>query len=1113
MNMQLSDIEHRKRALNPLQSFIIHAGAGSGKTKELIDSILSKLAIVRKPEHVVALTYTNKAAAEMVERLIESLVAAKTRDCPKEEHLKTTWLLARSVLDRDEELGWNVIMNPHRLQIMTIDSLCASIVKQLPVTSGIGGSANITDDAEKIYRAAVLELLSLVDSDNEWSDAVGKVLRHLNNDTDRFVEMFSSLLAKRDQWEPIVFTNTGHNKLKSILANTLIRNIDRLVSSAPENFVMNLPSIDSLLRYSMNNLGLNYSALDDHQRYSGYAKLLSTSSGTIRKSVTKTQGFPAPSSLSLPDEKNEAKQLKELFKDVSDSLSGDADSLTFINTLNTIPTEIYSDKEWTILDAMFEVLPVLSGLLKMKFQQAGVCDFIAVTQCASASFHDDVADVALLLDNQISHLLVDEFQDTNLSHFRLLESLMASWVPGDGRTVYLTGDLKQAIYGFREGDVSLFMQVMKFGIGPIKPIPLQFSTNFRSETAIVDWVNQTFASAFPSKDSLFDGAVSYCNSHAFNPTTVTGNSVSLTGVIGGGVRGEIDHLASTISVDRTTYLNDSFAILVRTRSLIPIVVDSLKEHGLSVNAPEVGAAVDRSYVRDLIALTISLVSPSNSEMFAVLLTSAFVGLSLQDLANLYEFHGVDVSNRKILCHPENKNNLSFEGTLRLNRLNRVIEVFDANRFRKSESSLVEGVWLELGGFGCYKGEQELEKNTREFFTILTQIEKDNSEISKDTLERRCAFLTESIVDNDSNAIEVMTIHKSKGLEFDHVYMPCLHKKPRPMDKPLIVWRKYVDDEGLDQTMIAPVEPNPDEPCQIYAYLQSQAKARLKYEECRLLYVGCTRAIKRLVMSASIQEKEDKLVRPDERSLLNHIWDDFIDTCEFVRSQSVITHSTTPFERQVVSYEYVNNWLAESDYACDPLSVDMNYPDVSLESNDLRILGLVMHKILELFFSSFENETIKTFDRFEPAVEAILKENGCYGESYQHLIARARDTTEILLGSPFVRQLRSKQDASFFPELRILTCRLGRVEKGIIDLLVVTPSRVYIVDWKFVNQNSNESVQDYTARLIDDYSDQIVKYKSSIEDSYEQPISCVLCNPLLNIVVEMDEQDWHLKQVA
>src|SRR5690606_4067103 len=148
------DHEARTRALEPGESFIVQAPAGSGKTELLTQRYLRLLATVNDPEEVIAITFTRKAAAEMQARILRALEQARSAPEPPGGFSRATWRLAAGALERDRERRWDLSDNPRRLRIHTIDSLCARLTRQMPVLSRLGAQPETVEDAMHLYRAA-----------------------------------------------------------------------------------------------------------------------------------------------------------------------------------------------------------------------------------------------------------------------------------------------------------------------------------------------------------------------------------------------------------------------------------------------------------------------------------------------------------------------------------------------------------------------------------------------------------------------------------------------------------------------------------------------------------------------------------------------------------------------------------------------------------------------------------------------------------------------------------------------------------------------------------------------------------------------------------------------
>ena len=132
-SVEIADQDARLRALDANTSFIVQAPAGSGKTGLLTQRFIVLLAGVEAPEEITAITFTIKAAAEMRNRILQALERAGDDQAPDAAYEKQTWQLARKALARDKENGWHLLENPSRLRIQTIDSLCTSLARQMPV--------------------------------------------------------------------------------------------------------------------------------------------------------------------------------------------------------------------------------------------------------------------------------------------------------------------------------------------------------------------------------------------------------------------------------------------------------------------------------------------------------------------------------------------------------------------------------------------------------------------------------------------------------------------------------------------------------------------------------------------------------------------------------------------------------------------------------------------------------------------------------------------------------------------------------------------------------------------------------------------------------------------
>ena len=135
--MTASDQTVRREAIDPSRSFCVSAPAGSGKTELLTQRLLALLARVDRPEQVLAITFTRKAASEMALRVIEKLDQAREAIPVTAEHERQTRELALAVIDHAARKKWR--LDDTTLNIRTIDSFCHELTRQMPILSGTGG--------------------------------------------------------------------------------------------------------------------------------------------------------------------------------------------------------------------------------------------------------------------------------------------------------------------------------------------------------------------------------------------------------------------------------------------------------------------------------------------------------------------------------------------------------------------------------------------------------------------------------------------------------------------------------------------------------------------------------------------------------------------------------------------------------------------------------------------------------------------------------------------------------------------------------------------------------------------------------------------------------------
>ena len=997
------DVGQRYEALDPQHSFIVQAPAGSGKTSLLTQRYLTLLAQVNHPEEIIAITFTRKAAAEMRNRIIEALNKAHEA-CPVAEHERHTWELARAALTRDEQKDWNLLAHPARLRIHTIDALGNTLTRQMPVLSNFGAAPVTTTDMADLYRAAARETLTLLETGEKWSFAIERLLIHLDNDLALMEGLLANMLEKRDQWLRHVVGPVDRVQQRSNLERALYHAVKGALMEVRHKMPVDVSQqLAEVMRYAASNplpeknsviqILQNYDSLPgtevtDVSAWLGIAALLLTNEGTWRKQVDKNTGFPAPGS---EKDGNAAfrEDMKKNCQALLKQISHNSDSLRCaLHDLRCLPPLHYRDDQWEIMEALLDLLPVAVAQLQVVFRNRGQVDFSEVAQRAVQALGapDNPTDLALALDYRIQHLLVDEFQDTSFGQYELLERLTAGWQQGDGRTLFLVGDPMQSIYRFREAEVGLFLRAREYGIGDVQLVPLTLRVNFRSQAGIVEWINHAFKMIFPADENISSGAVTYSHSTAAPQLdSLPEKNVQLHPFFEKNSSAEAAKVVALIEQTRSLHAGGKIAILVRARTHLTDIVAALQAASLRYRAIELENLGRRPVVQDLLALTRALLNPADRIAWLAVLRAPWCGLTLADLQALAGMKPNmalwDVINAATQCGTDQINSgLSSGGHVRLVHIQKILQVGLAQRRRQNLRRWVEGIWLALGGPACVEDETDLE-DAAVFFDLLEQMQRGGDIEDMVRLEEQLTRLF-ALPDREADeSLQLMTIHRAKGLEFDTVILPGLARRMPSDDDRLLMWMErpaasqsgpprleaptvgaapYREQsrEGID-LLLAPIKARGQKEDSIYTYLKHVNKQKQHYEDARLLYVATTRAKKTLHLlgSVTLNEKDGTPKKPPQGSLLSQLWP--VVEAEFIaKSSQNIRETEEGHEPKTSSYGGSLRRLG-----CDwrlpaaplPLTTAVNQismPGIVMEdieflwaSDKARHIGTVVHRML------------------------------------------------------------------------------------------------------------------------------------------------------------------------
>jgi ATP-dependent exoDNAse (exonuclease V) beta subunit len=919
MSLLDDDARARSNALDIRRSFCVQAPAGSGKTELLTQRILRLLAHAEVPEQILAFTFTRKAAAEMRNRLLAYLQHAAVISAEElaalPEHKRLTLQLGIEVLQRDAEQDWQLLANSNRLRINTIDSFNSHLTALLPLSSSFGARPQISTDMESVFAQAIRATLAYLERPGHFSDALAILLRHLHNNLQSGSDLLHNLLNKRDQWLPLV-AQLRHDPAQSraLLEQNLADMLTATLATADSTMQpFKAPMLD-LINYAAANLAASN---DTRLSQCNFGQNLPPASYThvaewravaaffllkdgkdMRKSVRVSEGFPGQEKAFTPAQKAHASAMKTLFSETATVLAG-AGLLPLLQLLARLPDPVYAPEQWEVMAALTDILPLLAAQLDIAMREAGRIDHTQTSLAALQALGSDLdpTDLALRLDYQIRHILVDEFQDTSSMQFHLLEKLTNGWTAGDGRTLFIVGDGMQSCYAFRDAKVGLFLRAREEGIGSVKLDALQLGINFRSESRVVDWVNRVFSGAFPHIDDIDRGGVHYSPSQARATSADPDSGVTAQFWVADENTDtenkrnvEAEAVASLCKRLQYEQPQQSIAILVRSRNHLDAIVPALRAQGLRWNASEIDPLLSYGAVNDIFILLQALLNLADITGWFALLRTPFIGLGMADIETLaLQANSCMTSLWTAMQNPIALTQLSDDGRVRLQRCVPVIQHARLLRQQLPLRTLLENTWIELGGPATL-AEKAVLPNLVAFLDLVEQHEVQGELPDVHNFTRQLKRCHGSALDAAVN-LHIMTIHKAKGLEFDVVILPGLDRTPPAQDSPLLIWKEFLDADNNPRPLLGLLPAKGADADALYAYLRLEAGMRTDLETTRLLYIGVTRAIRQAWLFGNVKIGKDGPSAPS-RSLLQTIFP------QLLQYQDTLNITLTPAPRTI-----------------------------------------------------------------------------------------------------------------------------------------------------------------------------------------------------------------------
>ena len=1089
-----ADAEARAAALDPRRSILLQAPAGSGKTAVLTQRFLRLLCTVDEPDAILAITFTLKAAAEMRTRIMRALRGEVADSDPCAAAVRT---LASQARRHAAARGWKLLDNPAVLRIQTIDAFNYWLASQLPLAARAGGLLNITETPGALYRRAAQRTLAAAEGDVSLGAALELLFERLDNQYHTVERLLAQMLELRGHWLRYVLEHEPQrlcarvNQGLADIVRTRLAALEATLPRALRHAAQSLPGVGTL-----------GTAADSLPAWKRLASLTLTREGWRRTLSARFLGtdFETPAACAA---------LRECIAALR-CLPGLESALRAVAAL---PAATLSAADGEAIAALSRVLAHAAAQLQAQFAEAGRVDYTYVTGAARAALTEtgEPTELALRTGLALRHILVDEFQDTSLAQFELLESLTVGWEEGDGRTLFVVGDPMQSIYRFRDAEVGLFIAARARGIGPVRLTPLRLTRNFRATPPLVEWVNRTFAQVLPAADDLQLGAV------AFSASVAAGQAPtgSAAGDDAGGVPvrlrlfpddrpGEARAIAASIAELRQRDPGGSVAVLVSAHAHATAVIVALRERGIAALGVDLVPLAQRPIVRDLVQLSRALHDLADRNAWLAVLRAPWCGARLATLTVLSApdsrqllWEALADPRRLARCQPGE--------AARLARLHAVLTAALERGTRLSEADWLESTWVQLGAPDAYPA-ADLE-DARAFFTALAA----RCAAGEWRTPEDFAALLEDLYSvpqaSAEQPVAVMTIHRAKGLEFDHVFLPALERSSRGSERALLGWVDLPRAGGGSDLLLAPVPPIGETADQdIAALIQQFTSARAAHERARLLYVAATRARASLHLSAAPRPRADGRPRVEGRTLLGCLWpvlgEEFVTTPVPTGAAAPHCSASPPLQRLSA------RWRAPELPAAPPATrlplgrASLEPPEFSWVGETQRHIGTIVHRLLA---AAADRDPLPGAAQIERERRLILGQLRHLGvpeherpEAAEVIVTALRRALEDERG----RWILAAGHRERHSELSLTGIADGRLRSVVIDRCFVDDSGTrWVIDYK-TSRHEGGALETFLGQEIERYRAQLTGYVALAAALGPEPVRAALYFPLLGAFREL-----------
>lgn len=1070
-------------ASDPAYSIWVSASAGTGKTKVLTDRVLRLLLNGTKPSKILCITYTKAAAAEMSNRINSALqrwVIAEETALIKELSDLTGVHPSPQIIMSARSLFAKVIDSADSLHIHTIHSFCTHLLKRFPLEADINPFFSVMEEqtTNEMVNEAYRRLLTESQKDKDIKKAFDYLAANVTDSSIR--KIVSIIISNRLKIKTLLESGTNDkikDKIYAVLDLQRGKSADEYREQAFTG--ADRESITKLARSMMENGNENDQSrsvvlsdwLSGTGNFNEYAEIFTKKNDNKPKK---------PGSVAT-------KSVRESLPDAEEIITAEQERLS--NIIDKIKAVSIATTTESILDISASLILIYESLKRF----ASVLDYddLIYFSYRLLSDKEKAPWVMYKLDGGIDYLLLDEAQDTSPQQWKIIQALCDEFFAGIGssttaRRVFVVGDEKQSIFSFQGADPEEFNRMHDYFAGKSEAAKhnwrtVLLNTSFRSTEAVLKMVDEVFSDKSLAKSiSTQEEKINHDVHRLDAPGKVELWDLIETKKFDDGKEWRMpievierenskDQLAEKVVATVNGWFKQGKCIKTkdgRIRQLTPGDIMILVYHrdelpGLLIRKFKAAdirvAGIDRlklqEYIAimDLVALGNFILLPEDDLNLATLLKTPLINLDEESLFNLaynrkgslWESLKEKANNDKKLSAAHAFLSSLLEQTKHLSPFELYNHVLDVKDGRKKFIS-------RLG--------EEVKDPFNEFLNMCLQYEQQHSPslqgfiswFSSDTKEIKRSM------DQNDDAVNIMTVHASKGLQAPIVFLVDTTRLRGPDTQ--ILW----NDDGI---FLAPLSTeNFDSTCE---KINKQEKAHVFDEYIRLLYVAMTRAQDELYIcgTAGINKINDNCWYRIVERTISKIGKKTGNGWEVVSGKML---ENIPVEDKKAADTTLPDYLLNS--VTQESGEQTYYPSGKINSNlalaDTKSItrGNAIHKLLEIL-PAIEKEKNKEVGK------KILERQFPELENKDNLL----DNVVNVINDPEFSDLFGDNSRA---EIEVCGKIEGKHFSGRIDRLVVRESEVLIIDYK-----STTVPPENAGQIPQEYIEQMKAYKKILQDVY------------------------------